>query len=57
MVLALPIFIGLSFLQESPDWLRKKQRFEEMERSISFYRRYRVILTSPGDDDSNPSYN
>merc|ERR1711953_890008 len=41
MVLALPIFIGLSFLQESPDWLRKKQRFEEMERSISFYRRYR----------------
>ena len=42
MLLAVPIFIGLSFLQESPDWLSKKHRFEEMEQSVSFYRRYRV---------------
>ena len=42
MLLALPVFIGLSFLHESPDWLSKKQRFEEMEQSVSFYRRYRV---------------
>ena len=56
MLLALPVFIGLSFLHESPDWLSKKHRFEEMEQSVRFYRRYRVndsCLTSPGLD-SNP---
>merc|ERR1719433_2124404 len=41
MLLAVPIFIGISFLHESPDWLSKKHRFEEMEQSVSFYRRYR----------------
>jgi len=41
MLLALPVFIGLSFLHESPDWLSKKHRFEEMEQSVRFYRRYR----------------
>ena len=42
MFLAVPIFIGIFFLHESPDWLRKNQRFEEMEKAVSFYRRYDV---------------
>ena len=44
-VLAVPIFIGLCFVHESPDWLNKKQRFEEMEQSANFYMRYSVIKT------------
>ena len=44
MFLAVPIFIGILFLHESPDWLRKNHRFEEMERSVRFYRKYEVNL-------------
>ena len=42
-VLAVPMFIGICFVHESPDWLSKKERFEEMEQSASFYRRYSVM--------------
>ena len=44
MFLAVPIFIGIFFLHESPDWLRKNQRLEEMEKAARFYRRYDVKL-------------
>ena len=42
-IVAVPIFIGICFVHESPDWLNKKQRFEEMEQAASFYRRHSVI--------------
>ena len=43
MLLAVPVFIGIVFLHESPDWLCQKHRLEEMEKSVSFYRRQKVI--------------
>lgn len=36
-ILAIPTFVSILFLHESPEWLLKKGRIDEYKRSMEFY--------------------
>ena len=46
LVISIPTFVAILFLQESPEWLKKKGRVEEYEKSLMFYQKYEVSTFS-----------
>ena len=44
VILAVPTFVSIIFIHESPEWLLKKGRIEEYKRSMEFYQKDKVTF-------------